>query len=62
MFIKLDLTKVYYQMKLYKDSKKATAFSSPKGLFQWKILLMDMKTSGDFFQKIMDDMLGDLQP
>ena len=49
-------------MKLHEDSYKITAFSTPHGLFQWKVLPMGMKTSGAVFQQIMDDMLGELQP
>ena len=45
----LDLTKGYYQMKLAESLKEITALSSPKGLFQWKVLPMGMKTSGAVF-------------
>ena len=61
-FTTLDLTKGYHQMRLAEESKEITAFSSPKGLFQWKVLPMGMKTSGAVFQRLMDQMLGDLQP
>ena len=62
VFTTLDLTKGYHQMKLAESSKEITAFSSPKGLFQWKVLPMSMKTSGAVFQRLMDNMLGNLQP
>ena len=62
VFTTLDLTKGYHQMRLAEESKEITAFSSPKGLFQWKVLPMGMKTSGAVFQRLMDQMLGDLQP
>ena len=62
VFTTLDLTKGYHQMRLAEESKEITAFSSPKGLFQWKVLPMRMKTSGAVFQRLMDQMLGDLQP
>ena len=62
VFTTLDLTKCYHQMKLAESSKEITAFSSPKGLFQWKVLPMGMKTSGAVFQRLMDIMLGNLQP
>ena len=49
-------------MKLAEESKEVTAFTSPKGLFQWKVLPMGTKTSGAVFQRLMDQMLGNLQP
>ena len=49
VFSTLDLTKGYHQMKLADESKEITAFTSPKGLFQWKVKLMVMKTSGAVF-------------
>ena len=49
-------------MKLAEGSKKITAFTTPRGLFQWKVLPMGMKTSGAVFQRLMDAMIGELQP
>ena len=62
VFSILDLTKGYHQMKLADESKEITAFTSPKGLFQWKVLPMGMKTSGSVFQRLMDWKLENLQP
>ena len=61
VFSTLNLTKGYYQMKLANESKEITAFTSPKGLFQLKVLPMGMKTSGAVFQRLMDWMLGNLK-
>ena len=49
-------------MKLAEASKEITAFTSPQGLYQWKVLVMGMKTSGAVFQRLMDWILGNLQP
>ena len=62
LFIMLYLTKGYHQMKLHEKTKEITVFSSPKGLFQWNVLPIGMKTSGAVFQQILDDILSDLQP
>ena len=62
VFSTLDLTKGYNQMKLAEESKELTAFTSPRGLFQWRVLPMGMKTSGAVFQRSMDQMSGNLQP
>ena len=61
-FTTLDLTKGYHQMNLDMSSREYTAFTTPLGLYQQKVLPMGMKTSGAFFQCLMDLVLGDLQP
>ena len=61
-FTTMDLTKGYHQMQLDPASKEFTAFTTPKGLYQWTVLPMGMKTSGAVFQRLMDNILGELQP
>ena len=61
-FMTLDLTKGYHQINLDSGSREYTAFKTPMGLYQWKVLTMGMKTSGAVFQQLMDLVLGDLQP
>ena len=61
-FTTLDLTKGYHQMQLDLESKEITAFTSPKRLYQWLVLPMGMKTSGAVFQRLIDSILGYLQP
>ena len=58
----LDLTKGYHQMNLDVSSCEYTAFTTLMGLYQWKVLPMGMKTSGAVFQRLMDSVLGELQP
>ena len=43
VFTMLDLTKGYHQMKLAESLKEITAFLSPTGLFQWKVLPISIK-------------------
>ena len=62
MFTTLDLTKGYHQMKLAEVSKEITAFTPIQGLYQWKVLPMGIKTSGAVFQRLMDQILGNLEP
>ena len=62
VFTTLDLTKGYHKMKLAEASKEITAFTSLQDLYQWKVLPMGMKTSVAAFQRLMDQMLGNLQP
>ena len=58
VFTTLNLTKVYNQMCLAEESREISAFLSPKGYFQCRVLPMGMKTSGAIFQRLMDQMLG----
>ena len=58
----LELTKGYHQMNLVVSSCEYTAFTTPMGPYQWKVLPMGMKTSGAVFQRLMDSVLGELQP
>ena len=44
-FITHDLTKGYHQMNLDTGSREYIAFTTPMGLYQWKVLPMVMKTS-----------------
>ena len=60
-FTTLDLTKGYHQMNLGVSSCEYTAFTTPMGLYQWKVLPMGMKTSGTIFQRLISSILGDLQ-
>ena len=61
-FTTLDLTKGYCQMNLDTGFRGFTAFKTPMGLYQWKVLPKGMKTSGVIFQKLLDSVLGDFQP
>ena len=56
VFLTLDLTKEYHQMKLAVESKEINSFTSPRGLFQRKVLPMGMKTSGAMFQRLIAQM------
>ena len=58
----LDLIKDYHQLQLDKESHKTIAFTSLKGLFQWKVLLHRDEDFWAVFQQLMDDLLEDLQP
>ena len=49
-------------MNLDIGSCEYTAFTTPMGLIQWKVLLIGMKTSGAVFQRFKDLVLGVLQP
>ena len=60
VFKTLELTKGYHQLQLDEESREIILFTMPKGLFQWKVLPMDMKTLGAVFQRLMDELLREL--
>lgn len=62
VFSTLNLTKGYHQLLIYEESCEVTAFSTPKGLFQWKVLPLWIKTLGAVFQRLMDTIFEGLQP
>lgn len=62
VFMTPDLTKSYHQLLLHLNCKPVTAFLTPGGIFQWKVLLLGMKTAGAVFQRVMDQILHGMQP
>jgi putative transposase len=59
-FGKFDLTNGYHQMPLAKESQAQTAFVTPSGLFEWKRVPMGIKQAAGYFQRVMQQVLGDL--
>lgn len=52
-FTKIDLTRGYWQIKLHPDCKHLTAFSSPLGQLQWRILAFGLVLAPSTFTKLM---------
>ena len=53
-FPTLELTKGYHQINLDTSSCEYTAFTTPLGLYQRKVLPMAKTTSGAVFQRLID--------
>ena len=53
IFTKLDLRNAFYHMPLTVESRKLTAFLTPLGLFQYKVLPMGLSSSPAAWQKFM---------
>jgi hypothetical protein len=58
---KIDLTKGYWQIALTDDAKPLTAFQTPNGLFQWKVVPFGLVNSGATFCRLMRKVLNGLK-
>ncbi|RCN24913.1 reverse transcriptase, partial [Ancylostoma caninum] len=59
-FSTLDLCSGYWQIPLADDAKEKSAFTTPEGLFQFRVTPFGLSTSPPVFQRLMDTVLGDL--
>lgn len=60
IFSIIDLKKGYWQVLLAEESRRYTAFQTPIGLFEWRVMPMGLKNSPITFQRVMDDSLRGL--
>ena len=54
----LDLTKGYWQVPLSPEAKQKTAFSTPSGHWQYRVLLFGVHGAPATFQRMMDQILA----
>ncbi|KAG1318948.1 hypothetical protein G6F62_012086 [Rhizopus arrhizus] len=59
-FTIMDAMKGYWQMPLHTDSKEYTAFITPFGLYQWKVMPMGLQGAPAAWQKAMDSLFSSL--
>uniref|UniRef100_A0A7I5E5B3 RNA-directed DNA polymerase n=1 Tax=Haemonchus contortus TaxID=6289 RepID=A0A7I5E5B3_HAECO len=59
-FSTLDLCSGYWQIPLSEKAKEKSAFTTPEGLFQFKVTPFGLSTSPAVFQRLMDNVLHDL--
>ena len=62
VFTKLDLHKGYYQVPMNEDDIQKTAIITPFGMFEFLRLPFGLRNAGNTFQRMMDQILGDLRP
>ena len=58
---KLDLLKGYYQMPLSQQAKEMSAFCTPDGLFQYKVLPFGLTNAPAVFQRFMQSVVSGLE-
>ena len=58
---KLDLLKGYWQVPLSSRSKKISAFTTPDGLFQYKVMPFVMKNVLATFQHLINELISGLE-
>lgn len=59
-FTKMDLLKGFFQIPLHPESRKITAFKTPIGLYQYRVLPFGLSTSPSVFNRAMRRVLGDI--
>jgi hypothetical protein len=57
IFSALDLASGYYQLGLDEKSRAYTAFPTPYGLYQWKVMPMGLTNAPAIFQRAMNEIL-----
>jgi hypothetical protein len=61
IFSVLDLNSAYYQIPLSAKSRKATAFCTPFGLFEFRKLPMGISVGCQVLSRVVDSLFGDLK-
>ncbi|KAM8865066.1 uncharacterized protein ACB058_006440 isoform 2-T2 [Synchiropus picturatus] len=60
-FSTLDLTSGYWQVEMTPRARKAAAFCTTKGLFEWNVMPFGLCNAPATFQRLMDRVLAGLQ-
>ena len=56
----MDLQKGYYQVAVYPEDVQKTAIITPLGMLEFLSMPFGLRNTGNMFQPLMDQVLGDL--
>ncbi|EYC11418.1 hypothetical protein Y032_0050g1903 [Ancylostoma ceylanicum] len=59
-FSTLDMCSGYWQIPLEESSREKSSFTTPEGLYQFRVVPFGLSTSPAVFQRLMDAVLSDL--
>ncbi len=60
IFSSLDLLSGYWQVPLAPESREVTAFSTPRGHFEWLRMPFGMKSAPITFQRLINTLFSDI--
>lgn len=58
---KFDLLKGFWQVPLTDHAKEISAFATPEGLYQYKVMPFGMKNSPATFQRLINKVIADFE-
>ena len=58
---KMDLSKGYWQIGMHPNSREATAFITPEGVYEFTRMPFGLKNSAATFNRLMRKVLGDME-